>query len=71
VIVCDGNRAQIYGLGEVNGVRPLFFRVTARDAGEPGSAPGPDTYQFITAAYASGVEENPLQGGNIQVHVFR
>jgi hypothetical protein len=71
VIVCDGNRAQIYGLGEVNGVRPLFFRVTARDVDEPGSAPGPDTYQFITAAYASGLEENPLQGGNIQIHVFR
>jgi Bacterial Ig-like domain (group 1) len=71
VIVCDGNRAQIYGKGEVNGVGPLFFRITARDVAEPGSAPGPDTYQFITTAYASGPEENPLQGGNIQIHVFR
>ena len=40
--------------------------------GEPGSQPaGPDTYQIITAAYASGPEDNPLQGGNIQIHRFR
>ena len=73
VIVCDADRkrAQIYGTGEVNGVGPLFFRIVARDLGEPGSSPGPDTYQFITAAYASGPEDNPLQGGNIQIHIFR
>ena len=32
--------------------------------------PGPDTYQFITTAYTSGEEDNPLEGGNIQIHVF-
>jgi hypothetical protein len=72
VIVCDedGQRAQIYGLGEVNGLGPFFYRVIVRDLGEPGSAPGPDTYQIITTAYASGPESNPLEGGNIQIHVF-
>ncbi|HEX2045262.1 MAG TPA: Ig-like domain-containing protein [Gaiellaceae bacterium] len=72
VIVCDPDedRADIYGLGEVNGLPPVHYRIRVRDLGEPGSAPGPDTYQIITAAYVSGLEDNPLQGGNIQVHVF-
>jgi hypothetical protein len=79
VIVCeslgqngdgDGERASIYGMGRVNGVGPVDFRVRVSDRGEPGSAPGPDTYQIITAAYTSGPEDNPLQGGNIQIHVF-
>jgi hypothetical protein len=72
VIVCDEDRkrAQIYGEGNVNGLGPLFFRITVRDINEPGSQPGPDTYQFITTAYASGPEDNPLEGGNIQIHVF-
>jgi hypothetical protein len=67
----DGQRASIYGTGRVNGVGPVDFRVRVSDRGEPGSAPGPDTYQIITAAYASGPEENPLQGGNIQIHRFQ
>jgi hypothetical protein len=69
-VVCDDNgRADVYGLGEVNGAGPVEFRVRVRDAGEPGSQPaGPDTYQIITAAYASGPEDNPIVGGNIQVH---
>ncbi len=52
--------ASIYGTGRVNGVGAVDFRVRVSDRGEPGSAPGPDTYQIITAAYASGPEENPL-----------
>ncbi len=63
----DGQRASVYGTGEVNGIGPVDFRVRVSDRGEPGSTPGPDTYQVITAAYASGPEENPLQGGNIQI----
>jgi hypothetical protein len=72
VIVCDEDRkrAQIYGLGNVNGLGPLFYRITVRDLDEPGSQPGLDTYQFITTAYASGAENNPLEGGNIHIHVF-
>jgi hypothetical protein len=68
--IVDGDRASVYGTGEINGVGPVDFRVRVSDRGEPGSAPGPDTYQIITAAYTSGLEENPLQGGNIQIHVF-
>ena len=73
VVVCDPDRkrADIYGTGEVNGVGPVDYRIRVSDLGEPGSAPGPDTYQIITAAYASGAEDNPLQGGNIQIRVFR
>jgi hypothetical protein len=72
VCVADGQgpRADVYGTGEVNGIGPVDFRIRVRDRGEPGSAPGPDTYQIITAAYASGPEDNPLQGGNIQIHRF-
>jgi hypothetical protein len=72
VIVCDPDRkrADIYGVGTVNGLGPVDYRVRVRDMGEPGSMPGPDTYQIITAAYASGLEDNPLQGGNVQIHVF-
>jgi hypothetical protein len=66
----DGERASVYGTGEVNGIGPVDFRVRVTDRGEPGSAPGPDTYQVITAAYASGPEENPLQGGNVQIRRF-
>lgn len=69
----DPSRASIYGLGKVNGLGPSYFRVRVADRDEPGSggaAAGPDTYQIITAAYASGLEENPLQGGNIQIHRF-
>jgi hypothetical protein len=74
-IVCrsetGGQSADIYGTGRVNGVGPVDFRVRVSDRGEPGSKPaGPDTYQIITAAYTSGPEENPLQGGNIQIHRF-
>jgi hypothetical protein len=73
VIVCDadGERADIYGTGDVNGVGPVDYRIRVRDGGEPGSTPGPDTYQIITAAYTSGPEDNPLRGGNIQIHRFR
>jgi hypothetical protein len=67
----DGQCASIYGTGRINSVGPVDFRVRVSDRGEPGSAPGPDTYQIITAAYISGPEENPLQGGNIQIHRFR
>jgi hypothetical protein len=75
VVVCDTNaagehRADVYGTGRVNGVGPVDFRVRVSDRGEPGSAPGPDTYQIITAIYASGLDDNPLQGGNIQIHRF-
>jgi hypothetical protein len=73
VIVCDpaGNRADIYGLGTINGLAPpVVYRIRVRDLGEPGSRPGPDTYQIITAAYASGLEDNLLQGGNVQIHRF-
>jgi hypothetical protein len=67
----DGQRASIYGTGEVNGLGPVDFRVRVSDRGEPGSQPlGPDTYQIITAAYTSGPEENLLEGGNIQIHRF-
>jgi hypothetical protein len=66
----DGERASIYGTGRVNGVGPVDFRVRVSDRGEPGSVPGPDTYQIITVAYSSGPEENLLQGGNIQIHRF-
>ena len=67
----EGQRASIYGTGEVNGIGPVDFRVRVSDRGEPGSQPlGPDTYQIIAGAYASGPEENPLQGGNIQIHRF-
>jgi hypothetical protein len=73
-IVCrsetGGQSADIYGTGRVNGVGPVDFRIRVSDRGEPGSAPGPDTYQIITAVYTSGPEDNPLQGGNIQIHVF-
>jgi hypothetical protein len=35
------------------------FRV--RDRNEPGSQPaGPDTYQIITVAFTSGLEDSPL-----------
>ncbi|HEV2756989.1 MAG TPA: Ig-like domain-containing protein, partial [Actinomycetota bacterium] len=69
-IVCgEDGRADIYGLGEVNGNGPVPFRIRLRDGGEPGSRPaGPDTYQIITTAYVSGPEDNPIVGGNIQVH---
>jgi hypothetical protein len=72
-IVCrsetGGQSADVYGTGRVNGVGPVDFRIRVSDRGEPGSKPaGPDTYQIITAAYASGPEENPLQGGNVQIH---
>lgn len=55
----------------MNGLGPVDFRVRVSDRGEPGSQPvGPDTYQIISGAYTSGAEENPLQGGNIQIHRF-
>ena len=68
-IVCDEDgRADIFGMGTVNGALPVAFRNRVRDAGEPGRD---DTYQLITNAYASGPEDNPLRGGNIQVHQRR
>ena len=67
----DGERASVYGLGKVNNAAPTHFRVRVSDRGEPGSEPGPDTYQIITGAYASGPEENPLEGGNIQIRRWK
>ncbi len=70
-VVCgDDGRADVYGLGRVEDAAPTPFRVRVRDVSEPGSEPGagPDTYQIIFAGYASGPEDNPIQGGNIQVH---
>jgi hypothetical protein len=70
-VVCtpDRTRADIFGTGTVNGVGPVDFRIRVRDLGEPGNKPT-DTYQIIVGPYTSGVEDNPLQGGNAQIHVF-
>lgn len=70
VILCRADSADIYGTGRVNGLGPVHYRIRVSDRGEPGSAPGPDTYQIITAAYTSGPEDNLLQGGNIQIRRF-
>jgi Bacterial Ig-like domain (group 1) len=70
-VVCsaDFTRADIYGTGEVNGAGPVDFRIRVSDLNEPGSQPtGPDTYQILAGPYVSGPEDNPLQGGNIQIH---
>jgi hypothetical protein len=72
-IVCDGDtRAEIYGTATINGLEPpVDFRIVVPDLGEPGSKDAPrDTYQIITGAYTSGAEDNPLQGGNVQIHRF-
>ncbi|HYZ18310.1 MAG TPA: Ig-like domain-containing protein [Gaiellaceae bacterium] len=73
VIVCDepGKRADIYGRGTIDGLAPpVVYRIRVRDLDEPGSTPGPDTYQIITNLYTSGIEDNPLQGGNVQIQRF-
>lgn len=68
-IVCGADgRADIYGLGRVEEGVPVTFRVRVRDSDEPGRG---DTYQLLTNAYVSGPEDNPLLGGNIQVHQQR
>jgi hypothetical protein len=72
-ILCQGEtRAEIYGTATVNGLQPpVDFRIVVQDLGEPGSKDAPrDTYQIITGAYTSGAENNPLQGGNVQIHRF-
>ncbi|MDQ3670423.1 MAG: Ig-like domain-containing protein, partial [Actinomycetota bacterium] len=69
-VVCEGNRATIYGLARVDraalpyATGTFFFRVSVLDSGEPGRA---DTYDILVAnGYYTG-EDQPLQGGNIQV----
>ena len=71
-VVCSsdqgGQRADVYGTGRLEGA-PVAFRVRVSDRGEPGSQPlGPDTYQLLATGYVSGPDDNPLQGGNIQIH---
>jgi hypothetical protein len=68
-IVCRGNNeADIFGTGEVNGVGPQDFRIRVKDGGEPGR--GVDTYHLLVGGYNSGPENNPLTGGNVQIHRF-
>jgi hypothetical protein len=68
-IVCRGDdEADIFGTGEVNGVGPQDFRIRVKDGGEPGR--GVDTYHILVGSYTSGAENNPLTGGNVQIHRF-
>jgi Bacterial Ig-like domain (group 1) len=62
-LVCSGNRAQIYGVGTVDNIHPVSYRIDLTDAGEPGTS---DTYRIrLNNGYDSG--EHQLLGGNIQV----
>lgn len=62
-VMCSTNRAEIYGLAEVDGVPGFTFRIRVTDSGEPSVA---DTYGIlISNGYDSG--DQPLQGGNIQI----
>ena len=62
-LVCSGNRAQIYGLGTVDNIHPVWYRIDLTDDGEPGTT---DTYRIrLSSGYDSG--EHKLLGGNIQV----
>jgi hypothetical protein len=68
-VVCRGDdEADIYGTAEVNGAGPQDFRIRVKDGGESGA--GVDTYQLLVGAYTSGAENNPLTGGNVQIHRF-
>jgi hypothetical protein len=62
-LVCTGGRAQIYGLGRVDGNQPVSYRIDLLDSGEPATG---DTYRIrLSNGYDSG--EHELLGGNIQV----
>jgi hypothetical protein len=66
-VVCahDGQEAQIFGQGAVDGLGPFSFRIRVRDLGEPGA--GADTYGIVIGnGYASG--DQTLEGGNVQIH---
>ena len=69
-VVCEGNRATIYGVAKAtsdtlpyaSGTFP--FRVRVMDSGEPGRD---DTYGILVGnGYWSG-DERPLEGGNVQI----
>ena len=65
-VVCSDDRtyAEIYGDGAVNGAGSHQYRITLKDAGEPGTS---DQYSILIpdVSYASG--NQTLQGGNIQI----
>jgi hypothetical protein len=68
-VVCDGNRATVFGTARVEATQPYAagthaFRVRVMDSGEPGRE---DTYGILLLnGYWSG-DERPLRGGNVQV----
>lgn len=69
-VVCEGNTATIYGIARVDSTSPAYptgtypFRVRVTDSGEPSTA---DTYGILIGnGYYTG--EQPLVGGNIQIH---
>jgi Mg-chelatase subunit ChlD len=69
VIVCgsDGKSGTVFGTNAtIDGAGPHVYRLDLVDNGEPGNKPT-DTYQIrIDNGYDSG--NQPLKGGNIQVH---
>ena len=69
-VVCQANSATIYGIARVDSRSPVYptgtypFRVRVTDSGEPSTA---DTYGILIGnGYYTG--EQPLLGGNIQIH---
>jgi hypothetical protein len=69
VVTCTPNQTQatIFGNATVDGAGSYMYRIDVKDLGEPGV--GVDTYRFRLeppSTYDSG--EQPLQGGNVQIH---
>jgi hypothetical protein len=66
-ITCSEDRTEgtIYGTAEIDGAGEHNFRIRVRDGGEPSG--GRDMYGILLdTGYYSG--EQPLQGGNVQIH---
>jgi hypothetical protein len=65
-VICNDDRteAEIHGLGSVDGAGEYQYRITLKDAGEPGTG---DMYGIIIpgVGYASG--DQRLEGGNVQI----
>jgi hypothetical protein len=65
-VICNDDRdaAEIHGLGSVDGVGEHQYRITLKDAGEPGTG---DMYGIVIpgVGYASG--DQMLEGGNVQI----
>ena len=68
-VICseDGDEAEVYGQGSVNGEGEHWYRIKLRDAGEPGTGDMYGITIFGVPGYASG--DRPLQGGNVQIRI--